>query len=511
MQEQVAVPPYTWHQSHDQATVLFLIPASLSKADIDIRIEQNHVIARTRLKYPSSDGGEESKWVDVIKGRLYRPIDKYNSLWQLEKSTSYRPTSSFTGSGFSTRASSPVHGESSITGSPSSSRSRSSGGSFAVVGNPGSDQGSKDERSLQSSGVFVKASAESLVQVAHATERSTSISASLHSLPTSTSTDASPPASMSQSNYSRPNEALEEKLLTLHLEKLSPEIWQHLIVAPISGGKEGSEDEYDVDVTSMALIGTSKLQTDRLKAFDYLMRAYQQGKSPLATVTLVNTFANLDDISKVRFDMPSPPSPDATVLGLQKPTSSSSAAGHSSTSPTTSTVDNQELLFDRLGGSSAFAQLCVDAGLSVLGAFNHPQSTSASAGLRGPSTTLGIVVRDVRERNWLCGRYFGRAKEIDPNIFIPDQATYGIRDVRWDEPDPVVVGKREEEERAVKRKKEMEKQLRHRAKRRVKKEKEQKEMERWVEVRFYSILVGVIATAGVGMWWWRKYKVKGSD
>ena len=66
---------WTFHQSHDQATVLFLVPQSVSSRDLDIRIGSDYIIASVRSQ-PA-----------IIKARLYGRINTQSSTWRIgEKS-----------------------------------------------------------------------------------------------------------------------------------------------------------------------------------------------------------------------------------------------------------------------------------------------------------------------------------------------------------------------------------------------------------------------------------------
>ncbi|KAI3480696.1 hypothetical protein L1887_57175 [Cichorium endivia] len=62
---------WTFHQSHDQATVLFLVPQSISASDIDIRIACDHVSASIPNHPP------------IIQARLYGRVNTDTSTWRI--------------------------------------------------------------------------------------------------------------------------------------------------------------------------------------------------------------------------------------------------------------------------------------------------------------------------------------------------------------------------------------------------------------------------------------------
>lgn len=62
---------WTFHQSHDQATVLFLVPHTTSASDLDIRIASDHVIASV-LNHPP-----------ILQAKLYGRINTETSTWRI--------------------------------------------------------------------------------------------------------------------------------------------------------------------------------------------------------------------------------------------------------------------------------------------------------------------------------------------------------------------------------------------------------------------------------------------
>lgn len=62
---------WTFHQSHDQATVLFLVPHTTSASDLDIRIASDHVIASVTHHPP------------ILQAKLYGRINTETSTWRI--------------------------------------------------------------------------------------------------------------------------------------------------------------------------------------------------------------------------------------------------------------------------------------------------------------------------------------------------------------------------------------------------------------------------------------------
>lgn len=76
MDQQRAGPLYGWtfHQSHDQATVLFLVPQKTSASDLDIRIASDHVFASTSNGPP------------ILHAKLYGRVNTETSTWRIANS-----------------------------------------------------------------------------------------------------------------------------------------------------------------------------------------------------------------------------------------------------------------------------------------------------------------------------------------------------------------------------------------------------------------------------------------
>ncbi|SNX82436.1 uncharacterized protein MEPE_01142 [Melanopsichium pennsylvanicum] len=62
---------WTFHQSHDQATVLFLVPQATSTTDLDIRIAHDHVVASV-INHPP-----------ILQAKLYGRVNTETSTWRI--------------------------------------------------------------------------------------------------------------------------------------------------------------------------------------------------------------------------------------------------------------------------------------------------------------------------------------------------------------------------------------------------------------------------------------------
>ncbi|KAJ6513325.1 hypothetical protein C8R45DRAFT_963258 [Mycena sanguinolenta] len=358
---------YSWHQSHDQATVLFLVPYGTSEADIQVEIEPtgSYLVAGVRGQPPT------------IKGRLYASVDSTTSLWQLEPQRVRR---------LSARE---------RTNSTTSTASTQS--SYAFISDP---------------------------------EISSSFAASLESGPVSDAEDASAsPFGFSSPNLSSgdnsrsvsPGRALRSvpssyssleslhshrsgRLLTLHLEKKRSGIWPSLIAGPVPetlsphvansvvfDASDELEHQYNMDPTSLILIALELLdiRKDKEEAFEYLLRAWHQAHTPPATMKLVSQYLPL----QATVDLAESEKPIAYYLRC-------------------------------IGGSGGLAQLYLEAGLLHLeGAASAllASSSSSLSSLRVPiplPSGEGSTAAWQRDRE-AAGKYFERARLLQPSLDIP--------------------------------------------------------------------------------------------
>ncbi|KAI9323456.1 hypothetical protein BX666DRAFT_61477 [Dichotomocladium elegans] len=83
LNEQLQANTYIWSQSADQITISFLVPETCKTRDLEVKIDHQYVSAGLKGHEP------------VLKGKLFAPVNHFDSLWQLEKS-SISPYSSLT-------------------------------------------------------------------------------------------------------------------------------------------------------------------------------------------------------------------------------------------------------------------------------------------------------------------------------------------------------------------------------------------------------------------------------
>ncbi|GAC97244.1 hypothetical protein PHSY_004829 [Pseudozyma hubeiensis SY62] len=277
---------WTFHQSHDQATVLFLVPQAVPTSDLDIRIASDHVFAALPNHPP------------ILHAKLYGRVNTETSTWRIadrdrarkRRSRSFarstRATTSPSGSG-STEASDAHRSQARphqsndarssetvssgshvrIDSSPASTSSMSaslvslhSGSSYEVLSHSlpslppqssaapstrwssgSSDRGSSDsaDASLDQSIVLSdpgdlrrgsKGGAPPAQSEAHSELRR---SQSISDLASAASVAPSSPVEPPQSPQTSPlNATPEVRLITLHLDKVDTGIWPLLVIGP---------------------------------------------------------------------------------------------------------------------------------------------------------------------------------------------------------------------------------------------------------------------------------------
>ncbi|KAJ7931461.1 hypothetical protein B0H13DRAFT_1958319 [Mycena leptocephala] len=240
-------------QSHDQATVLFLVPYGTSEADIQVEIEPtgNYLVAGVRGQPPTI---------------------KHELTWQLEpqrvRRLSARERTNSTTSTASTQSSYAFFAASLESGPVSDSEDASSPPGFSSPHLSSGDEG-----------------AFSRTGSSHPVSRSVSPGRALRSLTSSYSSLESLPSHRSG------------RLLTLHLEKQRSGIWPSLIAGPVPGtlSPEIANTVYNMDPTSLILIALELLDIRKHKeeAFEYFLRAWHQAHTPSATMKLVSHYLPL--------------------------------------------------------------------------------------------------------------------------------------------------------------------------------------------------------------------------
>ncbi|KAJ7158808.1 hypothetical protein C8R46DRAFT_1110360 [Mycena filopes] len=378
---------YSWHQSHDQATVLFLIPYGTTEADIQVEIEPtgNYLVAGIRGQPPT------------IKGRLYAPVDPTSSLWQLESQhrsrLSARERTNSTTSTASTHSSSYAFiSDPEISSSFAASLESGPVSDSEDVASPlafpspnlSGDEGYPARRHVGSS---------------HPVSRSVSPGHALRSLTSSFS-------SLDSLHSHRSG-----RLLTLHLEKQRSSIWPCLIAgaAPdtlspniantvVFDASEELEHQYNMDQTSLILIALElfDIRKDKEEAFEHFIRAWHQAHAPSATMKLVSHYLPLQATVGLKFAESEKPATRGTTLYYAQ----------------------------CVGGPSGLAQLYLEAGMLHLeGAASAllASSSSSLASLRAPPSqpsSEGGTEAWRRDRE-AAGRYFERARLLQPSLDIP--------------------------------------------------------------------------------------------
>ncbi|KAJ6531733.1 hypothetical protein B0H19DRAFT_1188310 [Mycena capillaripes] len=372
---------YSWHQSHDQATVLFLVPYGTSEADIQVEIEPtgNYLVAGVRGQPPT------------IKGRLYASVDSTSSLWQLEpqrvRRLSARERTNSTTSTASTHSSyafvSDLEISSSFAASLESGPVSDSEDASSPPGFASPHLSSGDEISRTGSSHPVSRS----VSPGHALRSLTSSYSSLESLHSHRS----------------------GRLLTLHLEKQRSGIWPSLIAGPVPDtlspqiansvvfdASEELEHQYNMDPTSLILIALELLDIRKNKeeAFEYFLRAWHQAHTPSATMKLVSNYLPLQ-----------------ATLDLaenEKPI----------TRGTTS------YYVHCMGGPSGLAHLYLEAGMLHLEGAASTLLTSSSSSLSSLRVPVLVPSGEGGTDAWqrdreAAGKYFERARLLHPSLDIP--------------------------------------------------------------------------------------------
>ncbi|KAH8100099.1 hypothetical protein BXZ70DRAFT_205906 [Cristinia sonorae] len=410
---------YSWHQSHDQATVLLLLPYDTLEEDVSVIIERNHIVAGVR--------GQAA----ILKGRLYGSVDVASSMWQLEPRT--------------TRLSARER-------TTSSTSTASTQSSYAVVTEP--DITSSFAASLE--GGFV--SEDDIDPSSPALSSPISSSLDENSGPSSrrsqrftTSHPVSPnvagPSTLSMTSSFSSLESLHTgtgRLLTLHLEKAESVIWPSLIIGPVpntlspsntgsypwvSGNHPTVESKYNMDPTSLVLIALDlvDIRQSKEEAFEYFIRAWHQAHVPSATIRLSTHFLPVNTV------VPETNSASSSTTFLADSTCSTPTLGNAYIEqPLTPEPGTAAYYLHYLGGSANLAQLYLEAGLLYLEGTASSLLSSSYSGLSAlrmsglglqpshsdTSSSLGGTEAWRRDRD-TARRYFERARKLDPLLDIP--------------------------------------------------------------------------------------------
>ncbi|EIN03722.1 hypothetical protein PUNSTDRAFT_146892 [Punctularia strigosozonata HHB-11173 SS5] len=364
------LPPYSWHQSHDQATVLLHVPYDTADEDVDVVIERDNLVAGVRGQPP------------VIKGKLYGNVDVSRSVWQLESRTSRHLARERTISSVSTTSTQSSFAYVSDVDISSS---------FAASLESTQASDSEDPTPLSSrfpSGEEIA----SLRTLRRQDTQPLSRSMSPHD-----ATMFSIPSSFSSSLESLPSPS-SRRLLTLHLEKADPSgFWPSLVTGPVplslSPSPDGDE-EYNMDSTSLTLLAAElqDIRKDKEGAFEMFVRAWRRDRTPSAALRLAPYFASVG--------LPPP-----------KPSSTRGSPGYH---------------LARLGGPTALAHLLLQVGLLHLegAAPDLSASHSGLSSLRIPTPSSSYSAPGNGQETWrrdreLAARYFDRARALCPELDVP--------------------------------------------------------------------------------------------
>ncbi|KAJ7494678.1 hypothetical protein B0H11DRAFT_2002948 [Mycena galericulata] len=386
---------YSWHQSHDQATVLFLVPYGTSETDIQVEIEPtgNYLVAGVRGQPPT------------IKGRLYSRVDSTSSMWQLEPPRSRSRLSARERTN-STTSTASTHSSYAFISDPEISSS------FAASLESGPVSDSEDVSSPlgfsspnMSSGDEGAFPLHRRVGSSHPVSRSVSPGHVQRSLPSSYY------SSLESLHSHRPG-----RLLTLHLEKKQSIIWPSLIVGPapdtlsphvansvVFNASDELEHTYNMDPTSLILIALELLDIRKAKeeAFEYFLRAWHQAHAPSATMKLVSHYLPLHATADLAES--ETPVPRGTM----------------------------SYYVQCLGGSSGLGQLYLEAGMLHLEGAASALLTSSSSSLSSLRVAHPVSSGEGGTHGWkrdreAAGKYFERARILHPSLEIPTLPPSGL-------------------------------------------------------------------------------------
>ncbi|TFK27210.1 hypothetical protein FA15DRAFT_666721 [Coprinopsis marcescibilis] len=387
--------PYSWHQSHDQATVLLMVPYDIQDQDLSVTIDREYLVVGTKAQPPA------------IKGKLYSTVDTVSSVWQLEprgsrlsvrdRTTSTTSTAS-TNSSYAFISSDPDISSSFAASLESGQVSDAEEGGTSPVG-------LGEERTMRSSGIPPKRRLPSNIA-------SRSTSPGRGELggggPVNFQTLHAPSSFSSLESLHSPQSG---RLLTIHLEKDKPTIWPSLIVGPVPetlspnltnsvvyNSSDELEHQYNMDPTSLALLGLelADIRKDKEEAFEYFLRAWHQAHVPSATMRLVSLYFPLNATKDLE-NQTVEDQPDRGTFAYY---------------------------FRCIGGVKGLAQLYLEAGLLHLeGAASTllAASYSSLASIRMP---LQSQIGDGGTEAWkrdreAAAKYFERARGLQPELDVP--------------------------------------------------------------------------------------------
>ncbi|KAF9450335.1 hypothetical protein P691DRAFT_665527 [Macrolepiota fuliginosa MF-IS2] len=385
---------YSWHQSHDQATVLIMVPYNTQEDELSVIIDRNYLVVGVKGHPPT------------IKGRLYSTVSTATSVWQLEPRSARLSARERTTSTTST-ASTQSHSSYAYISDPDISSS------FAASLESGQVSDADDIISASpgmSSPTLSSADDRLLRHMNRRNQNGTSANSAAASRSVSPGHVQASGLASSYSSLESLNGPNSGRLLTLHLEKEQSIIWPSLIVGPAPEALAPSlanstvfnhshelEHQYNMDPTSLALIGLElfDIRRDRDEAFEYFLRAWHQAHIPSATMRLVSGYLPLSG----SYDFDSLP---------EALTSRGTPA----------------YCLQCIGGSRGLAQLYLEAGLLHLEGAASTLLSSSYSSLSSIRMPLQSQVGESGTEAWkrdreAASKYFDRARSLQPDLDIP--------------------------------------------------------------------------------------------
>ncbi|KAF9266337.1 hypothetical protein L218DRAFT_897446 [Marasmius fiardii PR-910] len=382
--------PYSWHQSHDQATVLLKVPYHATEEDISVIIERNYIVAGVVGQAP------------VVKGRLYGNIDIVNSLWLLEPRTSRLPSRERTTSTVSTASTQSSYA---LISEPEISSS------FAASLESGHTSDA-DDLSSPSPALSSPSLSSAEDNRGFSYHRKTHSSAGSRPL-----SPGNLPSSMgpSFSSLESLNATHSERLLTIHLVKENPAIWPNLVSGPVPlsvapyvynsvifDASHELEHKYNCDPTSLTHIALELLDVkgDKEEAFEYFLRAWHFARAPTSTMKLVTYYLPIHTSYNLHFQRGHPAVRGTSAYYVQC-----------------------------VGGAKGLAQLYLEAGMlylegSASGLVCSSHSTLSLSSIRLPlqSHPIDNGTQAWRRDRVAASRLFERARALHPDLEIPPLA-----------------------------------------------------------------------------------------
>ncbi|KZT73151.1 hypothetical protein DAEQUDRAFT_762502 [Daedalea quercina L-15889] len=426
---------YSWHQSHDQATVLLLVPYETTEDDVSVVIERNFLVAGVRGQPP------------IVKGRLYGAVDTANSVWQLEPRASRTSARGRTTSTTST-ASASTHSSFALVSDPDISSS------FAASLEHGLLSDTDDPISSPALSSPVSSSLDEHGFVFPHQRRQPRSNPSYPASPGPSSQHNAPLSLTSSYSSVESLHKASGRLLTLHLEKSESVIWPSLVVGPVPESLSPSvvssypwassaltvESTFNMDPTSLVLIALDlyDIRESYEEAFEYFVRAWHQTRVPSATIRLATHYLPVQsDFPKLSPDTTaSTESLDSSSTDTEPTTPTPSSLSESAPTPQPA-PGTPTYYLDRIGGAPGLAQLFLSAGILHLEGAAAPLLSSAYAGLSSLRTPLvvsgstghghGFAVSGAspggtegwRHDRECARRYFERARALVPSLDVP--------------------------------------------------------------------------------------------